>query len=290
MMQAIRAGWRWVQIQILGSYIWRPIVLFISLFICAIVFVNVILPVLGSLFFRLPIFNPIEPIATPRTHITTNTLPLQEVGFWSTEGQVEDLLITNQNVVALSVLGYRGHRLLALNAETGGFFWDWAGNMRSLDADQERLYIGGINNVQAYDLKTEEKLWEYKQPLKSRGDLFVSVEGDIIKAYDHNVFKSPRIIGLLILDAQTGELLSEEEFTEPLPRPEFTYRTTSGAKVKYMIQPDGIMVGTDNQTGQEIGYLEMTSPSNEDKVAASDEFLLLYNHHNQELLLFKQTD
>jgi hypothetical protein len=57
-----------------------------------------------------------------------------------------------------------------------------------------------------------------------------------------------------------------------------------------MIQPDGIMVGTDNQTGQEIGYLEMTSPSNEDKVAASDEFLLLYNHHNQELLLFKQTD
>jgi outer membrane protein assembly factor BamB len=251
-----------------------------------LLFVLFTFPFLEKLLISLPLFNPIEQIATPRTQITTNTLSLREVGYWAAKGRVEHLLVANEKRVVLDVL-FDGNKLVVLDAETGNFFWKKVSNMRSLDADQKRVYTGAINNILAYDLKTGQKLWEYKRLSKGRGSMYVFIEGDTIKVYDEGI-SSRFISGILTLDAQTGELLDRNSNPGPILPPKLMYRATSGANVKYIIHPDGRIVGIDNRTGQEIGYLEVTSPSIYDKVAASDEFLVIYHDNTRELIVFRQ--
>ncbi len=287
-MQTITRIQKWFQLNIWSSIIWRPVFILVVGWIFGGLCVSFGLPFLGEVIPSLPIFDPVAQITTPQTKITVNTLPLNEASYWSTRGRlVEHLLITNENTVILKVLGGQGTiaGIVVINAEKETFYWKATSNTRSVDADSERVYVGGINIVQAFDLRTGEKIWEYKQPLKSRGSLYVKSERSVIKVYDHDVFKSPFVTAIFFLDAQTGELLSTEEVPNPFPYPS-KYRTSFNTCCKYTIQSDGRIVATDIQTGQKIGYLEMSNPSIYDKIAASDEFLAVYNNNNRELIIF----
>ena len=270
--------------------IWWPIVKPMVFAGGVILFVLFICPLLlKEMVVSLPYFNPIEQITTPHTK-TTNTLSLSETNYWSTKRRhVDLLLITDENLVILRVRGSQGAigGIVVLDVETEKFFWRATSNTRSLDADRERVYVGGVDDVQAFDLKTGEKLWDYVHPSQSRGGLYVHLEEDTIKAYVDNIFNE-HSTEVLTLDPQTGELLDAEKILEPFSRSKFAYKTDLNTELKYVIEADGRIVGLDNQTGQEIGYLEMTSPSIYDKVAASDEFLVVYNDNNQELIVFKQ--
>lgn len=287
-MQGIRNAWDWFQLTILSSFIWRPVLILITGMVCGSLFVSFGLPILGSLLFSLPIYNPIEKIITPRTETTTNTLPLYEVSYWLAKGRVEHILITSENIIALGVL-FDGHQLVVLNTETSEFFWKWAGNMGSLDMDQERVYVGRVSNVEAYNLRTGNNVWEYKQPSKGRGSLHVFVAGEKIKIYEPSL-ESNFMSSIYTLDARTGELLSTDNNPEPILPPNYgrIYKSATNTNTNYTIEPDGQIVATDIQTGQETGYLEMSNPSEFDKIAASDEFLVVYNDTNQELVVFRQ--
>jgi hypothetical protein len=267
--------------------IWWPIVKPMAFAVCILLLALVMVPFLGRMLISLPVFNPIEQIATPRTQIITNTLPLRAVGYWSTKEPLDHLRIADGNLVVIGVLGFRGHNLVVLDARTGDFFWKEVPNMRSLDADQNRVYAGRVTNIQAHDLRTGQKLWEYKDPSKSRGSMYVSVEGDEVKVRNYYALRDT--VRNLTLDAQTGELLSAGEETPQLFLPrEPAYKTARNTQLEYKIQSDGSLVGIDTRTGQEIGHLDVTAPSIHDKVAASDEFLVIYHDNNRELLVFRQ--
>jgi len=119
--------------------------------------------------------------------------------------------------------------------------------------------------------------------------MHVFVEGDKLKVFD-DVSGLVFISAILTLDPQTGELLSKDEDPGKILPPDYNliYRTTANTNIKYTIEPGGRIVGTDTQTGQEVGYLEMSNSSEYDKIAASDEFLAVYNDTNRELIIFKQ--
>ena len=289
-MQTITRIQKWFQLNIWSSIIWRPVFILVVGWIFGGLCVSFGLPFLGEVIPSLPIFDPVAQITTPQTKITVNTLPLNEASYWSTRGRlVEHLLITNENTVILKVLGGQGTiaGIVVINAEKETFYWKATSNTRSVDADSERVYVGGINIVQAFDLRTGEKIWEYKLPLKHRGSMHVFVTGDIVKVHNEGSI-SNFISSIYTLDAYTGKLLSTDNDPEPTLPPNYgkIYRNTANTNTIYTIQPDGRIVATDIQTGQKIGYLEMSNPSIYDKIAASDEFLAVYNNNNRELIIF----
>jgi outer membrane protein assembly factor BamB len=76
-------------------------------------------------------------------------------------------------------------------------------NIHSVTADQERVYIGTITYVQAFDLETGQELWRgAEQPSLKRGGLAVYSNGDRLEVYD---VSEPDYI----LDPKTGRTIEE---------------------------------------------------------------------------------
>ena len=236
----------------------------------------------------LQFLQPLEPaLASRRTQIVANSLPLGEaVSYWSIKSPVTHIKIVAQNLVVFK----SGLTFIVLDAVSGKYIFQGIAQSRSLDADQKRAYVGFIDDVLAYDLRTGKIVWQYQQhPPNGHGNIYVFVEGDRLKVFSEDS-SSYFIKRIYTLDIQTGKLLSEEKNPENILPPNYNrlYRTTINTNTIYTIQPDGRIVATDIQTGREVGYLEMSNPSDYDKIAASDEFLAVYNDNNRELIIFKQ--
>ena len=231
--------------------------------------------------------QPLEPALPSRTQIAANSLPLDEaVSYWAIKNPITHIKIVAQNLVVFK----SGLTFTVLDAVSGKYIFQGIANSSSLDADQERVYVGFIDDVLAYDLRTAQPIWLYnRQPTKGHGRMHVFVEGDKLKVFD-DVSGLVFISAILTLDSQTGELLSKNENPGRILPPNYNliYRTTTNTNTEYTIDSDGRIIASDIQTGQEIGYLEMSNPSDYDKIAASDEFLAVYNDTNRELIIFKQ--
>ena len=234
----------------------------------------------------LQFLQPIESIVSPRTQIIENSLPLNRISSWSVRGHISHIKVVDKNLVVFK----SGLTFTVLDAVSGRYIFQGIAQSRSLDADQERVYVGFIDDVQSYNLRTAQPVWLYQQhPPNGHGSIYVFVEGDRLKVFseDSSGYFIKRIY---TLDIQTGKLLSEEENPGNIPPPNYNrlYRTTTNTNTEYTIDSDRRIVATDIQTGREIGYLEMSNPSEYDKIAASDEFLAVYNDNNRELIIFKQ--
>ncbi len=230
--------------------------------------------------------HPIKPIVSPQTQIVKNSLPLNRISSWSVQGHVYHIKVVDQNLVVFKA----GLTLTVLDATSEQFIFQGIAQSRSLDADRKRAYVGFIDDVLAYDLRTGKIVWQYQQrPPKGRGGMHVFVEGDRLKVFSQST-SSRFIKNIFILDAQTGDLLSKEENPGDILPPNYNrlYRTAVNTNTNYTIQSDGRIVATDIKTGRKVGYLEMSNSSDYDKIAASDEFLAVYNDNNRELIIFKQ--
>jgi hypothetical protein len=150
-------------------------------------------------------------ISASSKQLTLNTLPLVERWRWS--GNIDNLSISPLAGVAtenrIVVIGREGadQRVIVFDAHTGRSLWESEyilNVIRSVAADEERVYIGTITYVQAFDLKTGQKLWQgAEQPSMKRGGLVVYAKEDQIEVYD---ILEPVVY---ILDAATGQIVDK---------------------------------------------------------------------------------
>lgn len=218
--------------EIIWYHRWRPIIALIILILLTILCpLRSLSPLFWDTLDRLPIFDSGKQVATPSKQITIDSLPLQELWYWSFTGRVEHLEITRENLIVLHVSGTMGDHLVALDAETGRLVWEksFIFHINALSADAERVYVGGINKVQAYSASDGQKLWVWEQPSKHRGALYVYAQGDYLEAYNYDAQKSPSLTGVFTLDAQSGEPLVTKDYSDIfLQRENIIYTQTSG--------------------------------------------------------------
>lgn len=222
--------------------------------------------------------------------IITASLPLREIWRWS--GAIDDgpMVVFSEDKIILASWEYHGHKLLALDAQTGNTIWEseYIRNLSSVQADGNRVYAGAITYVQAYDLHTGRALWKgAEQPTFRRGGLYVYPKGEQLEVYD---FVEGR---LHILNAQTGESLNvidkgwqpefwahtwpivigdsifsgtdNEIYARNLESKEVNWQTNDkyvsniayGDGLIYAIRNDASIVGLDYETGQIVGAIEM---------------------------------
>ncbi len=324
-----------------------------------------------------------QPIFAPGKQIMTNTLQLRESWRWVSEGRITHQLITNEELIILGISGDWADKIIVLDAQTGQLIWQhqFSGNLKSLDADNQRVYAGEIRYVQAYDLYTGQKLWQgARQSKYKKGGLYVYAKEPQLEVYDYDLSNSPNYGNIFILDPQTGETLrtieqpflffqsentlylrvqggfvAEDKMTEetlwklshewyvqrwPIfvddivyldvrdvsgsiyavdiktgeirwqsqgikgynPNDTFTAKVAYGAQVIYVMGQNGIIVGLDYQTGQELGRIEVSPPSTYydpdgsirdftyDRIVASDKFVAVYYDDSRELIVFKRQE
>jgi|GEM_PF-5979691 len=147
--------------------------------------------------------TPIPPDPTKR--ITSSSLPLVERWRWS--GLTFDLMVITPQDQIIVASSHRGdQKIIVFDAATGNTIWESekVSNLKSLHADDKRVYIGSIRYVRAYDLETGKVLWEgAKQPDFKRGSLNVYSKGELLEVYDS--YDSH----LYLLDAQTGQTIED---------------------------------------------------------------------------------
>jgi outer membrane protein assembly factor BamB len=148
-------------------------------------------------------------VPAPAKQITLNTLPLVERWRWSGNTanlsiSLTDVTVTKDRIV---VIGRESkQRVIVFDSHTGNFLWqsEPIANIRSVAADEERVYIGTITYVQAFDLETGQELWRgAEQPSMKRGGFAVYSKKDWLEVYD---ILEPVVY---ILDAVTGQIVDE---------------------------------------------------------------------------------
>lgn len=145
----------------------------------------------------------------PSKQITLNTLPLVERWRWSDNvnnfsTSLTDVTLTEDRVVAIGLDSIQ--RVIVFDVHTGDIMWqsEDIANIRSVTADEKRVYIGTIRYVQAFDLETSQKLWRgAEQPSLKRGGLSVNLTEDKVEVYDT---LEPMVY---ILDVATGRIVDE---------------------------------------------------------------------------------
>jgi len=142
--------------------------------------------------------------------ITSNTLPLVERWRWS--DNINNLSIsrpavavTEDQVIILKREDAE-QRVMVFDIHTGDYVWESEdiANIRSVATDDERVYIGTITYVQAFDLETGQELWRgAEQPSMKKGGFVVYAKEDQVEAYD---ISEPVVY---ILDPITGQTIDE---------------------------------------------------------------------------------
>jgi outer membrane protein assembly factor BamB len=165
-----------------------------------------------------PTPTPTPQIVLPPREVLESSLPLQEAWRWSgiSFPWITPNLVVVDNHIITAALDYGiGIKLIAFDAQTGNSVWEseyiqeltaGSNSFDSIDADNERVYVGTLRNVQAFDLKTGQLLWVgAKQPREKHGILNVYFQKNQVEAYSY-----PDEI-LYILDPTTGETLNKME-------------------------------------------------------------------------------
>lgn len=143
--------------------------------------------------------------------ITLNTLPLVEQWRWSSDVDFLSISLprgaaTENRIVVIRREG-ADQMIIVFDTNTGNHIWKSevvANVVRSLAVDEERIYIGTITYVQAFDLETGQELWRgAEQPSMKRGGFAVYSKEDWLEVYD---ILEPVVY---ILDAATGQIVDE---------------------------------------------------------------------------------
>jgi len=152
------------------------------------------------------------PTASPAKQIISNSLPLIEKWRWS--GLIHNLFgppivaISKDSIVIATPSGKK--RVVVFDVHTGNIIWegDFISNLRSLHADNKRVYIGEIRYVKAYDLETGQVVWQgAEQDSFKRGGLLVYPEGERLQVYD------PYDGFLYMLDSETGQTFEKTQWS-----------------------------------------------------------------------------
>lgn len=151
-------------------------------------------------------FHP-TPTATlaPSKQILSNTLSLVEQWRWS--GVVDISVAVEDRIIIISRdKNSSDRRITVFDAGTGNVLWqsEVINGILSVTADEKRVYIGTILDVQAFDLETGQKLWRgAEQPSMKKGTLNVYSKGDRLEVYD------PMGPAMYILDSATGQTVDK---------------------------------------------------------------------------------
>jgi outer membrane protein assembly factor BamB len=202
-----------------------------------IVILLLIVLLVGHLLFNFSVFvlSPLTTVtATPRGPIKSvgvNNLSLQELWRWSGIIGGQDSppkVFIKENFVILASWVGDGSRVMVFEIKTGDLIWVRDSfSVESLNVDSERVYVGELRCVQAYDLKTGKELWTgAQQSIHKHGSLFVYPKEEILEVYDLDLSDDPRNKRLYILNSQTGETLNIIEQPNIFWRHENVYYTT----------------------------------------------------------------
>jgi len=151
--------------------------------------------------------------SAPTKQISSISLSLNESWRWL--GLIGNMsgtplvVIREDRIVIVTRATLGKSKVVVLNAHTGTITWesDSIDNLSSLYADNKNVYVGTIRNVQAYDLKTGQLLWEgARQDINKRGGLNIYAEGNHLNVYDSYNNR------LYILDSETGEIIKEIDY------------------------------------------------------------------------------
>ena len=194
---------------------------------------------------RLPGITPTPKVIAPSKQITSNTLPLEERWRWSgISNSVSKLAIaiTKNRIAIIEGVGFE-QRVHVFDVHTGNSLWTNQSKetgIRSITADERRIYIGTITDVQAFDLESGERLWQGAvQPSLHRGGFAVFCDGDWVLAYDGI---EP---DLYILNAATGQTIQK------ITNPDLFYRWND--KVDYLLNKSHrYLEAQDIQTGKKL--------------------------------------
>lgn len=151
----------------------------------------------------------------PTKQVTSISLPLVEKWRWS--GLIYNssglpMVVISEDRIVIAANEFATEKVIVFDGRTGNTIWESGDirNLRSLNADKKRVYVGSIRYVKAYDFVTGQELWEgAQQPSFKRGRLNVYPEGEELNVYD------PYDSRLYILDAQKGQTIVE--IRQPLP-------------------------------------------------------------------------
>jgi outer membrane protein assembly factor BamB len=149
---------------------------------------------------------PTATIAAPTKQTVIDDLSLREIWRWSGHILNDPEIVIIEDFVVLPTWERDGHKIVVFDAQTGKPIWESAyiRNLRSLHADEERIYAGSITYVRSYDLQTGEILWEGgKQPDFKRGGLYVYPKSENLEVYD------PSEGYLYFLELKTGQKTDE---------------------------------------------------------------------------------
>ena len=156
--------------------------------------------------FSTPAPTPTKP---PAKQVVSTSLPLQEI--WRKEigllfpTTAPNLLISG-NYLIVGFADLTGKKVAVFDISTGETIWSSSpvGNLRSIHADEEQVYVGTLLDVQAFDLNTGQPLWTgAKQSNDKHGLLNIYSQNNRVQAYSYDDYV------LYELDAATGELLKK---------------------------------------------------------------------------------
>jgi len=121
-------------------------------------------------------------------------------------------VVISKNYIITKQATLGDNRIVVFNAHTGDIIWesDPIYHLNSIHADSERVYVGGIRQVQAYNLDTGQFLWKgAEQGINKMGSLKVYAEGTELNVYDLHGNR------VYTLDAETGQTINEIDYTGP---------------------------------------------------------------------------
>lgn len=211
-----------------------------------IIFVVVGLILLGyqSGILKLPGTTPTPKVIAPSKQIISNTLPLEEKWRWSglvNNFSISAIAVTKNRIAIIEGIAFE-QRIHVFDVHTGNSLWnsEYITHIESITADERRVYIGRITDVQAFDLETGERLWRGAvQPSLHRGGFAVFSDGDWVLAYDGI---EP---DLYILNATTGETIQK------ITNADLFYRWND--KVDYLLNKSHrYLEAQDIQTGKKL--------------------------------------
>ena len=140
------------------------------------------------------------------------SLPLQEIwrkGLTLLLPRTAPNLLISGNYIVAGLFDGTGSKVAVFDASTGEIVWNSPSfrHFNSVHADNERVYIGTLLDVQAFDLYTGQPLWTgAKQSSDKHGLLNVYPQNNQVQAYSYYDYL------LYELDAATGELLKKTKY------------------------------------------------------------------------------
>lgn len=183
-----------------------------------------------------PVIFESRPTSTPpvpHKQVVSNSLPLVERWRWHGDVNIGGYFSppavkvnADRIIVAKREREEVRESVIAVDANTGKVIWETGDieNIKSLQAEDGRVYVGTIGFVRAFDIESGEKLWQGgEQSPSKKGRLVVYPKGKHLEVYDFDENL------IYLLDSNTGQTLDRVSYPSIFFRYNNTnYSMTSG--------------------------------------------------------------